>query len=76
MKFNADKHVETLDNDYGTKPKKVLKEIFNEVQTKENEYEIPEEFKYFTNKVEKHERSAQQPKEEFGKDSPFSSTQR
>lgn len=57
MKFNADKHVETLDNDYGTKPKPKLQENFNQTTT-DNEYEIPDEFKHFTNKVEKHDRSA------------------
>jgi hypothetical protein len=51
MKFNVDKHVETLDNDYGTKSKPRIQENLNQ-SAADNEYEIPDEFKHFTNKVE------------------------
>ena len=50
MKFNMDKHVEQIDNDYG--PSK-QKKAFRELYVQENEDEIPEEFKHFTNKIDK-----------------------
>lgn len=49
MKFNVDKHVEELDGDYGPKSKKKFRELY----VQENEDEIPEEFKHFTNKIDK-----------------------
>lgn len=51
MKFNIEKHVEKLDNDYGAKPKKFNGK--NKYPDHENDGEIPEEFKHFTSKVEK-----------------------
>ena len=67
MKFNTDKHVETLDNDYGNRSKHPQYDLYNQ----ENEYEIPEEFKHFTNKVDKNDVSHN---DEYGGEYSFSST--
>ena len=45
MKFNIDKHIEKMDNDYDDTKQKKRYEAYNN----DDDGDIPEEFKHFTN---------------------------